>query len=417
MSLVNLPAAIVGFILAFLLLTGTFVFAAPPAAAALGYLFPIYIVLLALCYAPAAIVGAFPAVLGSAAVVFTIVLFFVTVGGLVDVAAAASAAFELAANSSASSVASSPASAAGLGLVLAAPLGLFANAITQILLIGLIYAIADLVLLLAPPPAAAGPVTVDAAGTELNMRGALIGINVFVNFVLAVLVYPVACVFLFGAGLGIVVAVLVIGFVVLASIGPLYRNGAGVVHPDVRSLLGWAVWVLPSTWIVEVLGILFYTASLIGHVVSLLIAPFAPGPAAFLNVSALNVRRDTGTIVMIGGLAANLGQGGRAYNLATFVFVRTVSLVGPAPAAPTPTGLEHETGHHLNVAAFGSYFHLIGWINEGAHAVLGAVTALLPTGAVTGWQRAYAEQLASTNIATAPARTIGGFTTGLRMWG
>ncbi len=415
MSLVTVPAAIIGFILALLLLIGTFLTAVPPAAAAFGLIFPLYVVVLALCYVPAAIAGAFPATLGLCAMVFTVVLFFVGLGAAADLLAAATVA--LTASGIAAGATAGASQVPLVTLLLLAVFGLLANAVIQILLIGLFYHVADLVLWLSPPTVATGPVTIDAASTELNMRGTLLGINGFVNLMLAILTYPVACIFLFNPGLGIVVAVLTILFVMAASLGTLYRSAAGVVQADVRSALGWSVWLMPSAWPMEVLGILFYAASLLLHPLSCLFVTCAPTLANFLRVTGLAVRRDTGTIVMTGGLAANLGIGGLAYNLATFVFVRTASLTGAAPGPFPESGLQHETGHHLNVAAFGSYFHLIGWLNEGMHVLLSAATAALPTGPVTVWQRAYAEQLATTNVTAAPARTVAGFTTPLRMWG
>jgi hypothetical protein len=69
------------------------------------------------------------------------------------------------------------------------------------------------------------------------------------------------------------------------------------------------------------------------------------------------------------------------------------------------TTVHHEIGHHLNLAAFGTAFHFIGFIEEmlqGAWGALGVAFAGKPV--TRSWAYAYSEQLATTNtLATDPA--------------
>ncbi len=62
----------------------------------------------------------------------------------------------------------------------------------------------------------------------------------------------------------------------------------------------------------------------------------------------------------------------------------------------------HETGHTLNVAAFGSIFHFIGAIDE---------NAIQSTPA-----NAYAERLADSHDPKAPAKRSGGQDAIIPMW-
>ena len=83
----------------------------------------------------------------------------------------------------------------------------------------------------------------------------------------------------------------------------------------------------------------------------------------------------TGSIDMKGGWLSNVNAIDTAYNLGNFTFVDIND-------TSADWHLNHESGHNLNLAAFGSIFHLVGFIHEMG---LGAGDS------------AFAEQLANSN--------------------
>lgn len=129
------------------------------------------------------------------------------------------------------------------------------------------------------------------------------------------------------------------------------------------ALLGWTSWIAPAAWPATLVGIIFLAISLV----------------AVLFGSAFRVSFEWWT-------ASFVGHGGplhvvrTAYNLGNVLFVhpdigRRVpstfpsttggGLPGTAVDGRTADGLTfHETGHTLNVAAFGAWFHYIGAIDQ-----------------------------------------------------
>jgi hypothetical protein len=63
----------------------------------------------------------------------------------------------------------------------------------------------------------------------------------------------------------------------------------------------------------------------------------------------------TGTIFMKGGWISNLNAGKTSFDLGHFGFVHQDS---------PSYYIDHETGHTLSLAAFGSVFHIVGFIDE-----------------------------------------------------
>ena len=63
----------------------------------------------------------------------------------------------------------------------------------------------------------------------------------------------------------------------------------------------------------------------------------------------------TGTLFLQGGWIANLNREQTAFDMGHFGFVHKDSV---------SYYMEHETGHTLSLGAFGSVFHLIGFIDE-----------------------------------------------------
>jgi hypothetical protein len=141
------------------------------------------------------------------------------------------------------------------------------------------------------------------------------------------------------------------GVVAGASLGLL--NLIAVFRPVSQSevyqgIIGWLNWVTPMSWLVVVLGLVFYLVAFLGHA-------FTAGRVPYLRIQGLAVDWKTGTFFMRGGLIANLNPIDTAFNMGNFSFVDYKS---------SGWHMEHEAGHTLNLAAFGSLFHLIGALDE-----------------------------------------------------
>lgn len=277
---------------------------------------------------------------------------------------------------------------------LLAVLALCFNAIPHVLLTLIAYVIAAIVT----------GIGASAAAVEDEARGSLIGINGAANIVFAVLVYPVFTLTHLSGPLAIFLAIWLIGSVAFMAILPLYRADSATsntIQPDARSLLGWASSFLPTAWFTESLGMLLHLLSLLAHVLAMPFRLFTTTP--LFTITGIELARDTGTITMRGGIASNL-ELGVAYNLGRFSFVRSVVFVinatGPGLASdtPSPTTVHHEAGHHLNLAAFGTAFHFIGFIEEMLQAAWGGLGVVFGGKTPTAsWAYAYSEQLATTN--------------------
>lgn len=179
-------------------------------------------------------------------------------------------------------------------------------------------------------------------------RGLLIGLNSAANFGLLWLLLddplgPMA--------VGIAATAAVINL--LACIDSVSHSGA------YKTILGWANWIMPMSWLVTGLGIIFVLVSWLLHLV--ITVPFG---ADFTRVGiqkgplagrALYMDWSTGTLFIFGGLVANLNRLKTAFNMGNFAFVHYRANSGY---------LRHEAGHTLNLAAFGSLFHLIGAVDE-----------------------------------------------------
>jgi len=204
-------------------------------------------------------------------------------------------------------------------------------------------------------------------------RGLLIGSNSVANFGLIWLLLGV-----FSATAALVVASTVGLLGLLASIGPVSR------WSPYKVLLGWGNWIMPMSWLVVGLGLVFTLFSLLVHL--LLTTPFGVeftrigiknGPLAGKYVKVDGV---TGTIFVHGGLVANLNRLKTAFNMGNFSFVHYKS---------GASHILHEAGHTLNLAAFGSLFHLIGAVDE-----------------IWARGKAFAELLAESNDSSGSARLL-----------
>ena len=160
------------------------------------------------------------------------------------------------------------------------------------------------------------------------MRGFSIGLNAGINAMVGSMVFgPVV-----GIALGVV------GF--LAAFDGIAGDRGGAY----QSVLGWSSWLMPMSWLANALGLGVFLINRIAAGVG----SGRPGAAAQIN--GYRIDWATGTIITHGGWLTPVPGG---YNLGNFVHVNANSRM-------TPSLLQHEIGHGLNVAAFGSIWHLVG---------------------------------------------------------
>jgi hypothetical protein len=221
----------------------------------------------------------------------------------------------------------------------------------------------------AGPPVLQAPCVVEAPAAERGARGFLIALCAALNAGLW-WVIPGG-----GAGpwLGVALGVPLGVSGLLAGVPRVARS------PGYQALLGWSSWLRPLSWPATAVGLALWGVNF----------PFALRAG---GAGALRLDRTTGTVETHGGITGITGFVG-GFNLGNFTFI--------TPGAPrtefTRPGLSaHETGHTLNVAAFGSVFHYLGAIDEN-----------LPP--FRRLSRAYAELLAESHL---PGRRLI-----LRQWG
>lgn len=179
---------------------------------------------------------------------------------------------------------------------------------------------------------AVGYVVADAtAGTDFGefMRGFLIGLNAGFNAILASAV--------FGPMIG--VALGVINF--LAAFDTIANSEI------YQGILGWASWLMPMSWLATAVGLIVFVLNIIPAI-------FTLNMVDAVKIENISIDWGTGTIVMEGGWLFLPGFRG-GYNLGNFAYI-----------TPGSTVTDHETGHTLSNAAFGSIFHFIGAIDENA---------------------------------------------------
>jgi hypothetical protein len=186
------------------------------------------------------------------------------------------------------------------------------------------------------------------------MPGALLGVNTGINVVLL------------EAILGPIVAGALCVILVLAVVEPLTQS-------DIyQGFEGWANWLLPMSWPIVAVGLLFLLVSVILHLINLAIR------GSFLHIDKVFVDWKTGTIFQKGGLFgnANLQPHSTGYNMGNFAFLTR-------EAKEIEYLTEHEAGHTLNLAALGFVTHLIGALDENVFG---------------GGSDAYTELLAESNV-------------------
>ena len=184
------------------------------------------------------------------------------------------------------------------------------------------------------------------------MRGFMIGLNAGMNFMFATA--------LFGPLIG--TAIGVINF--LAVEETLTQN------PVFEGILGWTSWLMPMSWLVTGIGLIFF-------VINLILAGVTGNQVPALAITSINVDWRRGMINMEGGAIRAAGAGA-AFNMGNFSFY------DPGSLGVT----EHEIGHGLSLAAFGWAFHYIGAIDQAADPAFGGAGGV------------YAEDLAEGSMPT-----------------
>jgi hypothetical protein len=187
------------------------------------------------------------------------------------------------------------------------------------------------------------------------MRGWLIGLNTGLNGFLAFALFN----YLGGIPVAIIIGASIALLNLITVFGPVSNNEV------FQGILGWLTWLMPMSWLVVLLGAIFYLICLLGHAVT-------GGKVAYLKIQDAAVDWKTGTFFIKGGLISNLNYLDTAFNMGNFSFVDYKS---------NGWHKDHEAGHTLNLAAFGSVFHLIGALDEN----------------VFRGSNAYAERLAESN--------------------
>lgn len=179
------------------------------------------------------------------------------------------------------------------------------------------------------------------AGTAFGefMRGFLIGFNAGMNAALATAIFgPVV-----GVALGVV------NF--LAVFDGIAKNSV------YQGILGWSSWLMPMSWLATAVGLILFVVNVVVAFFTVTIPGWFGGSGwAAARIDSVNVDWGTGSIVMAGGLIQPAG-GAAGFNVGNFVFIASGSGGNAGLVA-------HETGHTLNVAAFGSLFHFVGALDE-----------------------------------------------------
>ena len=139
---------------------------------------------------------------------------------------------------------------------------------------------------------------------------------------------------------------------ILSALSVLPGIGAGRRY---QLLIGRANWLLPMSWPINIVGLVFAMASLGGHLLAGRVHPI-------FRIYAVKWHRTTGMLAIRGGWIANLNTYRTAFNMGNLTFVHGNSL---ARASGVPLWhLDHEAGHTLNLASFGLIFHLTGFLHE-----------------------------------------------------
>jgi RHS repeat-associated protein len=188
-------------------------------------------------------------------------------------------------------------------------------------------------------------------------RGFMIGLNAGMNATFLAMMGPV------GAFLGGFLGTMIF----LGSIDEVAGLDA------YQGIMGWSNWFMPMSWLVVGIGAIMWVLNGLGHLFLWEIPNLWGGGVASFRITGFKMDWSTGMLATKGGWVSNANPIQTAYNMGNFAYVDNAS---------SGWHLDHEAGHNLNLAVYGSVFHFIGFIDE------------MVAGNGSG---AYSEQLADSN--------------------
>lgn len=170
-------------------------------------------------------------------------------------------------------------------------------------------------------------------------RGFMIGLNAGMNAAFLAMMGPV------GGVLGVFVGTLIF----LSAFDSIAGNEV------YQGVLGWSNWLMPMSWLVIGLGAIMWILNGLGHLLLWELPNLWGGGVEFFRITGFRMDWSTGMLATRGGFVSNLNAIDTAFNMGTFAYVDNNS---------TGWHLDHEAGHNLNLAVFGSVFHFVGFIDE-----------------------------------------------------
>jgi hypothetical protein len=189
-----------------------------------------------------------------------------------------------------------------------------------------------------------------SGGVSDFFRGFLIGFAAGVNVTVGAYA-GIGVLFMLGVGID---AAITIGIAIGIALGAINILAAvdTIAHNEVyQGILGWSSWFMPTTWPINGVGLVFYA-------VNGLLALVTWNSVDALRIEDVQVDWKTGTFYMKGGALSNANPIDTAYNMGHLSFIDRQNPVSIDHV------VEHEAGHALSLSAFGSFFHLIGLIDE-----------------------------------------------------
>jgi RHS repeat-associated protein len=178
-------------------------------------------------------------------------------------------------------------------------------------------------------------------GTALGefFRGFMIGLNAGLNATFLAMMGPV------GAFLGGFVGTLIF----LSAFDTIASNEI------FQGILGWSNWLMPMSWLVIGLGAIMWILNGLGHLILWEIPNLWGGGVEFFRITDFRMDWSTGMLATRGGWVANANMWDTAFNMGNFSYV---------DANSTGWHMDHEAGHNLSLATFGSIFHFVGFFHE-----------------------------------------------------
>ena len=101
-----------------------------------------------------------------------------------------------------------------------------------------------------------------------------------------------------------------------------------------QGVLGWSSWLMPMSWLVNGLGLVFFVLNILG-------ALFTLNQVNALKITYIHMDWGTGSIVMKGGWISNLNSYHTAFDMGNFVYVDRLNS-SPDDDVPHETGQDRQ---------------------------------------------------------------------------